>query len=467
VSAEVYGGESQGRPRPSASTGGTGRAPWDREAERAVLGAVLLDARVLDDIVQILQAKDFFLELHRLAFEAMQALWGEGKVVDQVTVPARMRELSAVDEVEARTYVSGLDSGLASTPNATHYSEIVRKHSLRRAIQDAAKKILELTDDETQSVERVSEASEQLLFGATQKSSGKDLIPIGELLKDTVKSLEILMQSPSGVTGLETGLVDLDRKTTGLHGGELIIVAGRPAMGKTTLALNFAVHAALRKNAVVAVFSLEMPEHQLVQRILASEAGVDSQKLRTGEFSTYDWQKIDEQCAKLYKTRLFLDGSSTLTASQIASKSRRLKIRTQGELGLIVIDYLQLMDAATSRSNGSRAEDVATMSRSLKQLAKELSVPVIALAQLSRDVEKKARKPMLSDLRESGAIEQDADVVLFIHRDETEGYDVASQTTEIIIGKQRSGPVGTIPVLFQKEFNRFVNLDPGEQGGGG
>ncbi len=470
MSAEVYGVESQGRPRSGSAAGGSGgagRAPWDREAERAVLGAVLLDARVLDEIAQLISAKDFYLELHRLAFEAMQALWAEGKVVDQVTVPARMRELSAVDEVEARTYVSGLDSGLASTPNAGHYSEIVRKHSLRRGIQDAAKKILELSDDETQSVERLSDASEQLLFGATQQSSGKDLVPIGELLKETVKGLEVLMQSPSGVTGLETGLVDLDRKTTGLHGGELIIVAGRPAMGKTTLALNFAVHAALRKEQVVAVFSLEMPEHQLVQRILASEAGVDSQKLRTGEFSTYDWQKIDEQCVKLYKTQLFLDGSSVLTASQIASKSRRLKARTQGKLGLIVIDYLQLMDAPSSRANGSRAEDVATMSRSLKQLAKELSVPVIALAQLSRDVEKKARKPMLSDLRESGAIEQDADVVLFIHRDETEGFNDAAQTTEIIIGKQRSGPVGTIPVLFQKEFNRFVNLDPGDQGGGG
>ncbi|HUB06151.1 MAG TPA: replicative DNA helicase [Myxococcales bacterium] len=452
--------EPLGEPQPR----GSARVPWDRDAERAVLGAVLLDPAVLDDVIEVLGAKDFHLGLHQQAFEAMLALWAEGKVVDAVTIPARMRELAAVDEVEARTYVSGLDSGLASTPNARHYAEIVRKLSLRRSIQAAAQEILELTRDDTVPVEGLAAAAEQILFAATQKSSGKDLVQIGELLKDTVKSLEILMQSPSGVTGLETGLVDLDRKTTGLHGGELIIVAGRPAMGKTTLALNFAVHAAARKSEVVAVFSLEMPEQQLVQRILASEAGVDSQKLRTGEFSTYDWQKIDEQCAKLYKTHLFLDGSSVLTASQIASKARRLKSRMQGKLGLIVVDYLQLMEAPAMRSNSSRAEDVAVMSRALKQLAKELSVPVVALAQLSRDVEKKARKPMLSDLRESGAIEQDADVVLFLHRDETEGLDMRDQPTEIIIGKQRSGPVGVIPVLFQKEVNRFVNLDLGDQG---
>ncbi len=441
---------------------GGARVPWDRDAERAVLGAVLLDPVVLDDVVEVLSAKDFHLTLHQQAFEAMLALWAEAKVVDAVTIPARMRELAAVDEVEARTYVSGLDTGLASTPNARHYAEIVRKLSLRRAIQAAAQEILELTRDDTVPIEGLAAAAEQILFAATQKSSGKDLVPIGELLKDTVKSLEILMQSPSGVTGLETGLVDLDRKTTGLHGGELIIVAGRPAMGKTTLALNFAVHAAVREEAVVAVFSLEMPEQQLVQRILASEAGVDAQKLRTGEFSTYDWQKIDEQCAKLYRTRLFLDGSSVLTASQIASKARRLKSRMKGDLGLVVVDYLQLMEAPAMRSNSSRAEDVAVMSRALKQLAKELNVPVVALAQLSRDVEKKARKPMLSDLRESGAIEQDADVVIFIHRDEGEGLDIRDQPTELIIGKQRSGPVGTVPVLFQKEVNRFVNLDLGE-----
>ncbi len=401
--------------------------PWDRDAERAVLGAVLLDPAVLDDVVAILSAKDFHSTLHQQAFEALLALWAEGKSLDSITLPARMRELAAVDEVEARTYVSSLDVGLASTANARHYAEIVRKLSLRRAIQGAALQILELTQDDTIPIESLAAGAEQTLFAATQKSSGKDLVQIGELLKDTMKSLEVLMQSPSGVTGLETGLVDLDRKTTGLHGGELVIVAGRPAMGKTTLALNFAVHAAVRKNEIVAVFSLEMPEQQLVQRILASEAGVDSQKLRTGEFSTYDWQKIDEQCARLYKTQLFLDGSSVLTASQIASKARRLKSRTGGKLGLIVVDYLQLMEAPATRGNGSRAEDVAMMSRALKQLAKELSVPVVALAQLSRDVEKKARKPMLSDLRESGAIEQDADVVLFLPRDEPEGLELRDQ----------------------------------------
>jgi len=432
--------------------------PWDREAERAVLGAVFLDASVLDEVTELLKPQDFFLPAHRQIFEAMLALSAERRAIDQVTVPAQMRALGEIDEVEARTYVSALDTGLASAANARHYAEIVRSLSLRRAVREAALKIVELSHDEGVSVEKMRDGAEQLLFQATQETTAKDLVPIGELLRDTLKSLEELMRSPSGVTGLATGLVDLDRRTTGLHAGELVIVAARPGMGKTTLAVNFAVHAAVRQGQPVAVFSLEMPEQQLVLRILASEAMVDAQRLRTGEFSHQDWQRIDDQAAKLYQTRLFLDGSSSLTASQIAAKSRRLKHRV-GKLSLIVVDYLQLMEAPAMGRESSRAEDVASMSRSLKQLAKELEVPVVALAQLSRDVEKKQRRPMLSDLRESGAIEQDADLVIFIHREEGDGLE--DRPTELIIGKQRSGPVGTVEVLFQKEFSRFVNLDRG------
>jgi replicative DNA helicase len=432
--------------------------PWDREAERAVLGAVFLDVSVLDEVTEQLKPQDFFLQAHRQIFEAMLALSAERRAIDQVTVPAQMRALGEIDEVEARTYVSSLDTGLASAANARHYAEIVRSLSLRRAVREAALKIVELSHDEAVSVEKMRDGAEQLLFQATQETTAKDLVPIGELLRDTLKNLEELMRSPSGVTGLATGLVDLDRRTTGLHAGELIIVAARPGMGKTTLAVNFAVHAAVRQGQPVAVFSLEMPEQQLVLRILASEAMVDAQRLRTGEFSHQDWQRIDDQAAKLYQTRLFLDGSSSLTASQIAAKARRLKHRI-GKLSLIVVDYLQLMEAPAMGRESSRAEDVASMSRSLKQLAKELEVPVVALAQLSRDVEKKQRRPLLSDLRESGAIEQDADLVIFIHREEGDGLE--DRPTELIIGKQRSGPVGTVEVLFQKEFSRFVNLDRG------
>jgi replicative DNA helicase len=432
--------------------------PWDREAERAVLGAVFLDVTVLDEVTELLKPQDFFLPAHRQIFEAMLALSAERRAIDQVTVPAQMRALGEIDEVEARTYVSALDTGLASAANARHYAEIVRSLSLRRAVREAALKIVELSHDEAVSVEKMRDGAEQLLFQATQETTAKDLVPIGELLRDTLKNLEELMRSPSGVTGLATGLVDLDRRTTGLHAGELVIVAARPGMGKTTLAVNFAVHAAVRQGHPVAVFSLEMPEQQLVLRILAAEAGVDAQRLRTGEFSHQDWQRIDDQAAKLYQTRLFLDGSSSLTASQIAAKARRLKHRV-GKLSLIVVDYLQLMEAPAMGRESSRAEDVAGMSRSLKQLAKELEVPVVALAQLSRDVEKKQRRPLLSDLRESGAIEQDADLVIFIHREEGDGLE--DRPTELIIGKQRSGPVGTVEVLFQKEFSRFVNLDRG------
>ena len=431
--------------------------PWDREAERAVLGAVFLDASVLDEVTENLKPQDFYLAAHRQIFEAMLALSAERRAIDQVTVPAQMRALGEIDEVEARTYVSSLDTGLASAANARHYADIVRSLSLRRAVREAALKIVELSLDEGVSVEKMRDGAEQLLFQATQETTAKDLVPIGELLRDTLKSLEELMRSPSGVTGLATGLVDLDRRTTGFHAGELIIVAARPGMGKTTLAVNFAVHAAVRQGQPVAVFSLEMPEQQLVLRILASEAMVDAQRLRTGEFSHQDWQRIDDQAAKLYQTRLFLDGSSSLTASQIAAKSRRLKHRV-GKLSLIVVDYLQLMEAPAMGRDSSRAEDVASMSRSLKQLAKELEVPVVALAQLSRDVEKRRRGGRCSRTCGSRGPSSRTPISCssFIVR---KGTGLEDRPTELIIGKQRSGPVGTVEVLFQKEFSRFVNLD--------
>ncbi|MHB1846675.1 MAG: replicative DNA helicase [Deltaproteobacteria bacterium] len=460
-----FGGTSpQGEPGdPSRPSGGM---PWDREAERAVLGAVLLDNDVFDDISSLLKAQDFYQPQHRQIFEAMVALRADGEAMDHLTVPARMRRLQeSLDEVNVRTYVLGLDSGLATSANAAHWARIVRRESRRRSIREAAGKILELAKDPTTEIEALSAGAEQTLFEATQQTVGQDLRSMKDILPEVVRSLEELMKAPSGVTGISTGLVDLDRKTTGLHGGELVIVAGRPGMGKTTLALNMAVHAAVRENRVVAIFSLEMPEVQLVQRILASEALVDAQKLRTGDINQYDWNKLMEQSTRLFKTNLFLDGSPVLTATQIGSKSRKLKSRLKGALDLIVVDYLQLMEAPAMRRESSRAEDVALMSRALKQLAKELNLPVVALAQLSRDVEKKGRKPMLSDLRESGAIEQDADVVLFIHRDETEQVDGGPERpTELILGKQRSGPVGTVEVLFQREFNRFVNLDRPPEG---
>ncbi len=439
--------------------------PWDREAERAVLGAVLIDNEVFDDLSSLLQPRDFFQPLHRQIFEAMAALRTDGEAIDHLTIPARMRRMQeSLDEVAVRTYVVALDTGLATSANASHWAQIVRREARRRRIREAAGEILELSKDATAEIEALSAGAEQALFRATQETNGRDLRSLKEILPEVVRSLEELMKAPSGVTGISTGLVDLDHKTTGLHGGELVIVAGRPGMGKTTLALNFAVHAAVRENRVVAVFSLEMPEVQLVQRILASEALVDAQKLRTGELNQYDWNKLMEQSTRLFRTNLFLDGSPVLTATQIASKSRRLKSRMKGQLGLIVVDYLQLMEAPAMRRESSRAEDVAIMSRALKQLAKELDVPVVALAQLSRDVEKKGRKPMLSDLRESGAIEQDADVVLFIHRDESEQLDGQEKPTELILGKQRSGPVGTVEVFFQREFNRFVNLERPPEG---
>jgi replicative DNA helicase len=421
---------------------------------------VLIENNSLDDIASVLGPGDFYLEIHRQIFEAMLALSGERQAIDQVTLPAQMRAMAAIDEVEARTYVASLDTGLASSANARHHADIVRRHSLRRAIRDSALKIAELSQDESLPIEKLRDGAEQLLFAATQERSGKDLVAIGDLLRDTLTNLETLMRSPNSVTGIATGLVDLDRRTTGLHPGDLVVIAGRPGLGKTTLALNFAVHAAVRQRESVAIFSLEMPEQQLVLRILASEALVDAQKLRTGEFTRDDWARIEDQAAKLFTTRLYLDGSSSLTASQIASKSRRLK-RKVGKLGMIVVDYLQLMEPPHLGRDSSRAEDVATMSRALKQLAKELETPVVALAQLSREVEKKGRRPILSDLRESGAIEQDADLVIFIHRDEIEGQE--ERPTELIIGKQRSGPVGTVEVAFQKEFSRFVNLERSHQ----
>jgi replicative DNA helicase len=439
-------------------------ASWDRDAERAVLGAILLDVQVIDEVEAVLQPADLFLELHQQIFEAMRALRAEGKGIDAITVPARMKELRGIDEVEARTCVSGLDIGLASPATAIHYAEIVQKHALRRQIRAVGERTTKLADDPLVAVEALIEEVERLIFAATQRTRGRELIKLGELLKVAHREISTLVGRPSqAVTGLATGITGLDELTTGLHPGQLIVVAGRPGTGKTTLAMNFAVHAALQGKATVAVFSLEMPERELVRRILASESGVGSESMRRGDISAYHWQQIDEHCARLYPTPLFIDDSSPLTVSQLASKARRLKSRER--LGLIVVDYLQLLDAPTLRREGSRAEEVATISRALKQLAKELAVPVVAAAQLSREVEKSStpRRPVLSDLRESGGIEQDADVVLFLHNPKAREISEPCPEIEVVIGKQRNGPTGEVLVLFQKELNRFVNLAaPGE-----
>jgi replicative DNA helicase len=378
-----------------------------------------------------------------------------------------MGQLAAVG---GPAYLMALDQGVPLTHNAVQYATIVRDQALRRRLASVGREILEMASQETGDVEVILDESERKLFNLAEKRREGDLRAVSELMEQTLDLLDKMKASSSGVTGLSTGYVDLDMQLTGLHPGELIILAARPGIGKTSLAMNIAMHAALKEDKAVAIFSLEMPADQLLMRLLASSARVDMKKLRGGRLTQHDEEKFQEMAGALYNAPIYIDDSGGLSPFDLRAKARRLK-QKDPRLSLIVIDYLQLMHQKGKVE--SRQLEVSEISRALKQLAKELEVPVIALSQLNRKVEeRKGGKPMLSDLRESGSIEQDADVVMFIHREDqdegggADGEEGAKSRTvipvELIVAKQRNGPVGSIDLVFLSEFTRFESRARGE-----
>jgi replicative DNA helicase len=432
--------------------------PQNIEAEQAVLGAIFLEPSALTVASEILIPEDFYRASHQKIFNAMLKLNDDGKVVDLVTVTEELAAAKLIEDTGGVSYLSELASSVPTAANIEYYARIVEEKSLLRRLIRTATEIASdgySREDEVEAL--LSEAEKNILAVAQRKNAGA-FHNIKDVLVRTYDNIEQMHQSAGEVTGLETGFIELDRMTAGFQRNDLIIVGARPSVGKTAFALNIAQNVAHKTGENIAIFSLEMGAEQLVMRLLCAEGNIDAQRLRTGSLTDDDWGKLTMAMGSLSSSGIFIDDTPGVRISDIRSKCRRLK--QEHGLGMILIDYLQLI-LGSGRAGENRQQEVSEISRSLKQLARELQVPVIALSQLSRGVEQRQdKRPMMSDIRESGSIEQDADIVAFLYRDDY--YDKESENKniiEIIIAKQRNGPTGTVSLAFVKEYNKFVNLE--------
>ncbi len=446
--------------------------PANLDAEKTILGAILLDNASHAEAAEHLKSDDFSLDSHRRIFLRMTELIDTGRAVDIVTLSHELSRYKEVESVGGVAYLASLTEGLPRRPVIEDYIRIVKDKSLLRRLMGICSAAIAKAADQSQDAIGVLDETESQLLEVSQSGLNQGLQPIEIIIRDSFGSIDNLYKQSRDVTGLATGFTDFDRMTSGLQKGELIIIAARPSMGKTALAINIAENAALRYGSVVAIFSLEMSRESLLRRMLASQAGVDQQKIQKGFFGRAEHEKLQAALSQLVEAHLFIDDSAASTLSEMRAKARRLK-QTSGGLDLVLIDYLQLMSAtlpgASRKGFENRVQEVSAISRGLKAMAKELQVPVIALSQLSRSNEKRDdKRPMLSDLRESGSIEQDADVVAFIHResyynrDETES-DADKSKAEIIIAKQRNGPTGIVQMHWNSAFTRFDGVDMGHQ----
>ncbi len=431
-----------------------------------MLGGLLLDNRKWDEVTDEVGAADFYHHNHRLIFEAISGLQSLGKPADFVTVTDWLEKAGTLEKAGGAAYLSRVANDTPSTANILTYARIVREGAILRALIAAANDISDTAyNPRGRAPREVLDHAEKLVFDISERDgrSRQGFTPLQELLTRSVDRIDELYESKESITGVPTGFADLDDKTSGLQRGDLVIVAGRPSMGKTSFAMNIAEYAAVEKKLPVAVFSLETPGEQLCMRLLSSMGRVDSNKVRTGKLDKIDWSRLTSTVALLNEAPVFVDDSGGLTPLELRSRARRL-FRENSDLGLIIVDYLQLMTSTEPQEN--RATQISNITRSLKLLAKELNVPVMALSQLNRALEQRPNKrPVMSDLRESGAIEQDADVIFFIYRDEIYNEESAQKgAAEIIIGKQRNGPVGTVPLTFLGEYTRFENFASPEYG---
>ena len=433
--------------------------PHDIEAEQAVIGSMLTDMEAVVSSIENLKPEDFYREDNKLIFSAMVNLYNRSEPIDLITVKSELESMGKFDQVGGIEYLADLPEKVPTTANANKYIKIVEdKSTLRRLIKNA-NEIIELGYDPTEELDDIMEGAEKKIFNLMQDKNQKGYTPIKDILVDSFNQLEELYNRKQHITGVPTGFIDLDYRTAGLHGSEFILIAARPAMGKSAFVLNIAANAALKANIPVAIFSLEMSKEQMVNRILCSEAMVDSNKVRTGKLDEEDWAKLAEAIGPLSETGIYIDDTPGISITEIRAKCRKLKL--EKNIGLVIIDYLQLVQGSSRRAQGSREQEIAEISRSLKILAKELDVPVIALSQLSRAVEQRPdHRPMLSDLRESGSIEQDADIVMFLYRDDYYNEDSEKKDiAEVIIAKQRSGSTGTVDLGWLGSYTKFVNLE--------
>ena len=433
--------------------------PNSPEAEQSVIGAMIMDRDAIADVIDIVNADDFYQKQNGILFEAMTELYREGKPVDLVTLQNKLKKKDVPESMKSLEFIRDLLEVVPTSANAKQYATIVREKATLR-------KLIKVTEDITtecylgkDDVTEILDHTEKNVFGLLQQASGREeFVPIDKVVLNTLDAIEEAASSAGRVTGIATGFTDLDYKLSGLHPSELIIVAARPAMGKTAFVLNIAQKAAVRDHVPTAIFSLEMSKEQLVTRMMAMEAMVDSQSIRTGDLQETDWEKIMESAGTIGRSPLIIDDTPGITIAELRSKCRRYK-QIHG-LDLIIIDYLQLMSGSGGRSNESRQQEISEISRSLKAIAREMEAPVIALSQLSRACEQRAdHRPMLSDLRESGAIEQDADVVAFLYRDEYYFPDTEKKNqAELIIAKQRNGPTGTVDLTWMGQYTKFGNF---------
>mgnify|MGYP004554398287 CR=1 FL=1 len=432
--------------------------PNDVEAEQAVLGSMLTDRDAVISAIEVLHVEDFYRTDNKSIYEAILNLYNRAEPIDIITVKAELESLGKIEQVGGLEYLVSLPDKVPTTANAIKYIKIVEEKSTLRNLIKTANDIIEMGYDPTEDVTDVMESAEKKIFNIMQNNDKKSYSPIKDILVDSFTQLEELYNRKQHITGVPSGFIGLDYKTAGFHGSDLILIAARPAMGKSAFALNIATNAAVRANVPVVMFSLEMSKEQLVNRILCSEAMVDSNKVRTGKLEEEDWTKLAGSIGPLSEAEIYIDDTPGITVTEIRAKCRKLKL--EKNIGMVVIDYLQLVQGS-NRRNGSREQEISEISRSLKILAKELDVPVIALSQLSRAVEQRPdHRPMLSDLRESGAIEQDADIVMFLYRDDYYNKDSEKQNiAEVIIAKHRGGSLGTVELLWLGSYTKFVDLE--------
>ena len=433
--------------------------PHDVEAEQAVIGSMLTDMEAVISSIEILKPEDFYREDNKLIYTAMVNLYTRSEPIDLITVKSELESMGKFDQVGGIEYLAELPEKVPTTANASKYIKIVEEKSTLRRLIKTANEIIELGYDPTEDLEDIMEGAEKKIFNLMQDKNQKGYTPIKDVLVDSFTNLEELYNRKQHITGVPTGFIDLDYRTAGLHGSEFILIAARPAMGKSAFVLNIAANAALKANVPVAIFSLEMSKEQMVNRMLCSEAMVDSNKVRTGKLEEEDWAKLAEAIGPLSEAEIYIDDTPGISITEIRARCRKLKL--EKNIGLVIIDYLQLVQGSSKRALGSREQEIAEISRSLKILAKELDVPVIALSQLSRAVEQRPdHRPMLSDLRESGSIEQDADIVMFLYRDDYYNEDSEKKDiAEVIIAKQRSGSTGTVDLRWMGSYTKFVNLE--------
>ncbi|MFH1354631.1 MAG: replicative DNA helicase [Candidatus Omnitrophota bacterium] len=430
--------------------------PQNLEAEMAVLGSMLLDEEAISAACESLERTSFYKDSHQKIFDSIVSLFNANKAVDLVTLIDALKKDAALDDIGGASYLTALVNSVPTAANIGHYVSIVKEKSILRTLINNATKIVSLCYESEGNVDEVVDNAERFIFEISDRRSQGTYSHLKEIVKDSIETIDKLYQKKEHVTGVPTGYVDFDVKTAGLQSSDLIVIAGRPSMGKSAFAIGIAEYVGVTEKAPVAIFSLEMSKEQLVQRLLCSHARVDAHKVRTGYLATSDWPRLTAAAGKLSEAPIFIDDSPAISVMELRARARRLK--AHHDIKLIMLDYMQLMRGSSGMEN--RQQEISEISRSLKALARELHVPVVAISQLSRAVESRTdHRPQLSDLRESGAIEQDADVVVLILREEYYNPTPDNQgKAEVIIAKQRNGPVGSVPLTFIKEYTRFENI---------